>query len=61
MTNSEMFPKKIFVRWDGEEEGRTLLAAEVKEADAVDNDGPTPIATYQRVEIRRLRKVIKES
>lgn len=55
MTNSEMFPKKIYVRWDGEEEGRVLLAAEVKEEDALDSDGPESIATYQRIEIRRLR------
>ena len=61
MTNSEMFPKKIYVRCDGEEEGRTLLGAEVNEADALDDDGPMPIATYERTEVRRLRKVVKSS
>jgi hypothetical protein len=54
-----MFPKKIYVRWDGEENGQTLLGAHTTEADALQEDGPEPIATYQRVEIRRLKKVVK--
>jgi hypothetical protein len=49
------FPEFVFVavREPGEEE---WLNCEVDAADAIEDDGPTRVATYQLVEVNKLSK-----
>jgi hypothetical protein len=49
------FPKELFVRKDQND----FLAFPAR-AQAVDEDGPTEVATYELVETKSLKKVVKE-
>ena len=48
--------------WSHQEEdgGETYYVALIDEAEAVDGDGPTFVASYTVVSIRKLQKMVKE-
>lgn len=50
------FPTLIFVRKDKDGDVEYLLAFE-EQAEAIDEDGPTAVATYKLVEENKLEKV----
>jgi hypothetical protein len=55
------FPKEIYVSWGEDDPGREdrfLNAAETEYA-AINDDGPSSVATYQLVEVRNLDKIVK--
>lgn len=53
------FPNQIYVRMGDAQED--LLEAFGKQADAVEDDGPTEVGTYQLIETNVLEKVTKHA
>ena len=51
-------PRIIFVREEPDTDGSTYLLAYAKREDAVCNDGPTLVGTYQFSSKQRLVKVV---
>jgi hypothetical protein len=56
----EKFPKVLFVRRDSQNAVFDPFAY-TREQDAVEDDGPTGVARYELMSVRRLRKTIVEA
>ena len=52
-------PKTIYVRWDGVGSEQYLTASTSKQ-DAIEDDGPSRVGTYQLVEEHILTKTVQE-
>jgi len=53
------FPKWLFVNQQVENDGTKYFVNYEDQADAVDGDGPTQVATYQLVKVHKLSKRVQ--
>lgn len=58
---AKAFPVRIFVTPDpNNDTGRPQFLADIKDSNLIEEDGPTQVATYKLVTIRKLRKITQE-